>query len=137
MPGVMDPNVIDILMELEGQFAAVMVEERRWGEDPDQLVQLGEKFNAYVNFIVDGSFVAHVPEAKGRAVGIRLVCAQEPTPQVIDFLNFVHAKLSEHGVPLVVRVDEALQIVADIDRLASGAPVAVSAFERPSSDAAD
>lgn len=137
LPGVIDPNVIDILIEQDGGFAAVMVEARRWGDDPDQLVQLGQKFNTYVNFIVDGSFAAQVPESAGKDVKIQLVCAERPTPHVVEFLNIINSKLSEHDVSLVVQVDESLQIVTDLDRLSSDGSVSMSAFERSNADDAD
>ena len=103
-----DPTMVDLMTEQDGEFAAVMVEERPLGSDANQLAQLGEKFNAYVNFIVDGSFAAQVPAAAGRRIGIRFVCRDPLTAEVAAFLDYIARRLANHDVPLTVEVADYL-----------------------------
>ena len=57
--GVHNPRVVDLihLDEATGEVVLLMLEERPWGSDPEQLRQLEAKFNAYLEYVLGGHMV--------------------------------------------------------------------------------
>lgn len=109
MPGVADVNVIDLLaQDGDGRYLAVMVEERAWGSDPNQSVQLREKFNSYATFITDGQYTTQVPESAGERVTIQLRCPEPPTGEFEAMLDFVTTRLDDIGIGVEIKVVDYL-----------------------------
>jgi len=80
MIGIADTNTVDLVaQEVDGTYLLVMVEERSWGSDLDQVAQLQEKINTYAGYVLDGSLTREYPESVGGSVRIRLDCAEVPT----------------------------------------------------------
>lgn len=72
----------------------VMFESRPWGNSDLQLLQLQEKFNAYVSFLLDGEMNDAHPELAGKNARIELRCAEMPTGRALDLLNAIHDQLA-------------------------------------------
>jgi len=109
VPGVADVNVIDLLaQDGDGRYLAVMVEERAWGSDPNQSVQLREKFNSYATFIADGQYSTRVPESAGERVTIQLRCPEPPTGEFAAMLDFVTTRLDDIGIGVEIKVVDYL-----------------------------
>ena len=78
--GVVNSRVID-LITLDASANRVvlqMVEDRPFGTEPEQLAQLEEKFNNYVDYILDGWLVRQYPQYKDLPVAIELLTATAP-----------------------------------------------------------
>ncbi len=67
--GVHNPRVVDLVrLDAErDEVVLLMLEERAWGTAPEQLQQLGEKFNSYLSYVLDGHMVKQYPSTRASA----------------------------------------------------------------------
>ena len=81
--GVHNPHVIDLIsLDAEAnEVVLLMLEERPWGMVDNQLEQLDNKYNAYVNYVLDGHLAKQYSQYADKAVRIQLDCASPPGPQ--------------------------------------------------------
>ena len=99
MAGVADTEVVDLVaQDGDGRYLAVMIEDRPWGSDPEQIGQLREKFNSYYTFIALGGFVEQVPEAAGHPITIQLRCSATPEGEFAALLAEASRLLAAHGI---------------------------------------
>lgn len=99
MAGIADTNTIDVVaQDAEGQYVIAMVEDRPWGTDPGQPMQLREKINTYAGFILDGSLVRHYPETTHRPVLIQLDCVQQPTDDIATIVDHARGQLEKLNI---------------------------------------
>ena len=69
------------LISLDSQSDEVvllMLEERAWGSEPEQMRELEAKFNSYLSYVLDGHMVKQYPEYEGKRVRFTLDCATRP-----------------------------------------------------------
>ena len=105
MAGIADPSTIDVVaQDADGHYLVVMVEDRPWGADAAQPVQLRDKINAYTGFILDGELSRHYPETAGQPVCIQLDCVQHPSGAIATILDHARAQLDELGIGLRINV---------------------------------
>ena len=78
--GVHNPRVVDLIrLDTErDEVVLLMLEERPWGTEPEQLRQLEAKFNSYLAYVLDGHMVKQYPQYAGKRVCVRLDCASPP-----------------------------------------------------------
>ena len=104
--GVANPAVIDLfaLDSRTDQVLLVMKEQRPWDGSDEQLLQVQEKFNAYVSFLLDGEMVAEHPELAGKRARIELHCVTVPDERGLELLGNIHDHLAlqEIGMEVVV-----------------------------------
>ena len=81
--GVHNPHVIDLIsLDAEAnEVVLLMLEERPWGMVDNQLEQLDNKYNGYVNYVLDGHLAKQYSQYADKAVRIQLDCASPPGPQ--------------------------------------------------------
>jgi hypothetical protein len=105
-PGVENPKLLDLItVDAEsGKVVLVMYERRPWGANPRQLQQIEEKINRYMAYALDGFLVEHHPEHQGKAVQIRLECAEDPQGEAAAFVAAARYAMEQHGLELVVKV---------------------------------
>jgi|SRR3990172_589452 len=100
-----DPNVIDfVARDPSGDVVLVMVEGREWNSSDDRLLELQEKINRYVAFVLDGQMLEQYPELAGKPVRLELRCVAAPDSKTADFLALVHEKLTSEGLGLDVKL---------------------------------
>ncbi len=87
----------------------VMNEPEPWDGSDQRLVQLQERFNAYVSFLLDGEFAEWDPELARKRARIEVRCADVPDARALDLLGQIHDQLAhqEIKVEVIVRNDEA------------------------------
>lgn len=105
-PGVENPNIVD-LIEVDptsGQVVLVMIERREWDNDPQQFIQIEEKINRYMGYVLDGHLTTHYPQYEGKPVKIRLNCPQEPYGKAVTFVTAAEQAIRAHGLDFVVNV---------------------------------
>lgn len=104
--GVFNPRVVDLvsLDEERGEVVLLMLEERPWDSDPEQLRQLEDKFNAYLGYVMDGHMFAQYPQYEGKDVCFRLDCAEAPRGDVERMLRAMQNFASGEGIRFVVQV---------------------------------
>ncbi len=81
-----------------------MVERRVWDHSDLQLFQLQEKFNAYVSFALDGELSETYPALCGKALRLRLECAEAPNETVRTLLVMIREQIAFQGIDVEVVV---------------------------------
>lgn len=105
MAGIADTSTIDVVVQDgDGHYLLVMVEDRPWGADPAQPVQLRDKINAYTGFVVDGELSRHYPETIDQSVYIQLDCVQHPSADIATILDHARGQLGKLGIGFRVNV---------------------------------
>ena len=87
--GVHNPRVVDLIRfdSETDRVVLLMLEERAWDSDPDQLRDLEAKFNSYLSYVLDGHLVRQYPQYEGKLVRFELDCATEPGPREQAMFN--------------------------------------------------
>ena len=104
--GVENAKVIDLIGvdPASGKVVLTMIERRPWGASPQQFQQIEEKINRYMGYVLDGFLADHYPQYEGKAVQLRLECAEEPHGDAVLFVQAARQAASDHGLELVVAV---------------------------------
>jgi hypothetical protein len=105
-PGVQNAKVVD-LITLDAAADTVvlaMFESRAWGSSPEQFRQIEEKINRYMGYVLDGFLAEQHPQYEGKAVQIRLECAEEPHGDAVLFVHAASRAAADHGLELVAVV---------------------------------
>ena len=104
--GVHNPRVIDLITpDVEsGEIVLVMLEERPWQSEPDQMRQLEAKFNAYLEYALGGHLVQQYPEYEGRPVRFQLECAENPRPADGAFFTAMSNFAAAENIRFVIAV---------------------------------
>jgi hypothetical protein len=105
-PGVENSKVVDLISvdETSGKVILTMIERRPWGASDNQFQQIEEKINRYMGYALDGFLADHYPQYEGKAVQIRLECAEEPRGEAILFVAAAARAATDHGLEFVVSV---------------------------------
>lgn len=104
--GVHNPRVVDLVTEdpATGEIVLVMLEERPWGSDPEQLRQLEAKFNAYLEYVLGGHMAKQYPAYADRPVRFQLDCLENPRSEDRPFFNAMSNFAAGESIRLVVSV---------------------------------
>lgn len=104
--GVFNPRVIDLITldEAADEVVLVMLEERPWGSEPEQLRQLEAKFNAYLSYVLGGYLVQQYPVYADRGVRFQLDCVENPRAADAAFFTAMSNFAAGEGIRMVVRV---------------------------------
>ena len=105
-PSVENPAIVDLIQvdPASGQVVLVMIERREWDGGPQQFLQIEEKINRYMGYVLDGHLVSQYPQYTGKAVQIRLNCAQAPLGEAVTFVTAAEQAVRAHGLEFVVNV---------------------------------
>jgi hypothetical protein len=106
--GIANPAVIDLfgIDGKTGEIVLAMNEPREWDGSDERLLELQEKFNAYVSFLLDGEMVAEHPELAGKPSRIELHCAHMPDERALGLLNMIHDQIALQEIKMEVIVTE-------------------------------
>ena len=104
--GVFNPRVVDLITldEAADEVVLVMLEERPWGTDPEQLRQLEAKFNAYLSYVLGGYLVRQYPMYADRGVRFQLDCVENPRSADGAFFTAMSNFAAGEGIRWVTRV---------------------------------
>jgi hypothetical protein len=99
-------SVIDVIAHdpKTGQVVLVMNEPNDWDGSDEQLLDLQERFNAYVSFVLDGEMAEAHPELAGKPTRIELRCLHMPDARVLELLGHIHDQLAFQEIKLEVVV---------------------------------
>jgi hypothetical protein len=106
--GVHNPRVIDLITPdaASGEVVLVMLEERPWQSDPEQLRQLEAKFNAYLEYALGGHLAKQYPEYASRPVRFQLECAENPRSADSAFFTAMANFAAAESIRFVVAVKQ-------------------------------
>lgn len=104
--GVNNPDVIDLVTHdpATDEIVVIMIEDRTWSVDPEQVDQLLRKINTYLHFIEDGDLVEHFPQAAGKPVRMQLDCNEAPTGEAEQLIEEAQQLLLSRGITFAVNV---------------------------------
>lgn len=107
--GVEHADVIDLFGfdQKADEVLLAMNEPRPWDGSDMRLLELQEKFNAYVSFLLDGEMADAHPELAGKRARIELRCAQMPDDRAVALLGAIHDQLALQEIRMEVLVAEA------------------------------
>ena len=99
-------SVIDVIAldPKTGQVVLVMNEPNEWDGSDEQLLDLQERFNAYVSFVLDGEMAEAHPELADKPTRIELRCAHIPDTRALELLGHIHDQLAFQEIKLEVVV---------------------------------
>ncbi len=102
-------GVIDMVAHDPKTDEAVLVmnEPGPWDGSDQRLVQLQERFNAYVSFLLDGEFAEWDPELARKRARIEVRCADVPDARALDLLGQIHDQLAHQEIEVKVVVKPA------------------------------
>jgi hypothetical protein len=111
-PGSERPNsedrvgVIDMIAHDPKTDEAVLVmnEPGLWDGTEQRLLELQERFNAYVSFLLDGEFAEWDPKLAQKRVRIEMRCAYVPDTRAFDLLGRIHDQLAHQEIKVEVVV---------------------------------
>ena len=101
-------GVIDMIAHDPKTDEAVLVmnEPDPWNDSDDRLLELEERFNAYVSFLLDGEFAEWHPELAQKRARIDVRCAHMPAARAIDLLAQIRDQLAHQEIDVQVIVRE-------------------------------
>jgi len=115
-------GVIDLIAHDPKTDEAVLVmnEPGPWDGSGQRLLELQERFNAYVSFLLDGEFAEWDPKLAQKRARIEVRCAHLPDARAIDLLGNIHDQLAhqEINVEVVVKLANANPALIDWGQLA-------------------
>jgi len=94
--GVKNPKIVDLIYKDEAASFVVlqMIEDRAWDGSKEQLEELGEKFNNYIDYVLDGWFIKQYPQHAAQKVCLELIYSEEPSADILARLSDL-ARFSE------------------------------------------
>jgi len=101
-------GVIDMIAHDPKTDEAVLVmnELEPCDDSDERLLQLQERFNAYVSFLLDGEFAEWNPKLARKRVRIEVRCAHMPNTRAIELLGQIRDQLAHQEIDVQVVVKE-------------------------------
>ncbi len=95
---VFDTHVIDIIGtdKTTGECILTITDHLSW-DDPNHLITLQDKLNAYLAFIESGEILKKYPESGRQEIRIQLVTKYEPNDSARNFLARVQSTIQSAG----------------------------------------
>ena len=102
-------GVIDMIAHDPKTDEAVLImnEPAAWDGSDERLLELQERFNAYVSFLLDGEFAEWDPKLAQKRARIEVRCAHLPDARAIDLLGNIHDQLAHQEIKVEVVVKES------------------------------
>jgi hypothetical protein len=103
-------GVIDMIAHDPKTDEAVLVmnEPEPWNGSDERLLELQERFNAYVSFLLDGEFAEWDPKLAQKRARIEVRCSHVPDAKALDLLGSIHDQLAHQEIKMEVVVKEKL-----------------------------
>jgi hypothetical protein len=101
-------GVIDMIAHDPKTDEAVLVmnELEPWNGSDERLLELQERFNAYVSFLLDGELAEWDSTLAQKRARIEVRCAHLPDARVLDLLSNIHDQLAHQEIKVQVVVKE-------------------------------
>ena len=101
-------GVIDMIAHDPKTDEAVLVmnEPEPWDGSEQRLLELQERFNAYLSFLLDGEFAEWDPKLAQKRARIEVRCEHIPDTRALDLLGKIHDQLAHQEIKVEVVVKE-------------------------------
>jgi hypothetical protein len=110
MNGLENPGVLDAFAHdtREDKLVLAMYETRFWQGEDRQLLQLQEKLNAYLSFVLDGEMADAFPQLVGKPLEIQLRTVYEPDARAWDLIRRIREQLGFQRIKFdVIQISDA------------------------------
>lgn len=110
MNGLENPGVLDAFAHdtREDKLVLAMYETRPWQGEDRQLMQLQEKLNAYLSFVLDGEMADAFPQLAAKPLEIQLRTINEPDPRAWDLIRRIREQLGFQQIKFeVIQISDA------------------------------
>jgi hypothetical protein len=110
MNGLENPGVLDAFAHdtREDKLVLAMYETRFWQGEDRQLLQLQEKLNAYLSFVLDGEMADAFPQLVGKPLEIQLRTVHEPDARAWDLIRRIREQLGFQRIKFdVIQISDA------------------------------
>ena len=110
MNGLENPGVLDAFAHdtREDKLVLAMYETRPWLGEDRQLLQLQEKLNAYLSFVLDGELADAFPQLVGKPQEIQLRTIHEPEERAWELIGRIREQLGFQQIKFdVVQITDA------------------------------
>ena len=110
MNGLENPGVLDAFAHdtREDKLVLAMYESRFWQGEDRQLLQLQEKLNAYLSFVLDGEMADAFPQFVDKPLEIQLRTLHEPDPRAWDLIRRMREQLGFQQIKFeVIQISDA------------------------------
>jgi len=104
--------VIDMIAHDPKTDEAVLImnEPAAWDGSDERLLELQERFNAYVSFLLDGEFAEWDQKLAQKRARIEVRCTHLPDARAIDLLGQIHDQLAHQEIKMEVVVKDRIRI---------------------------
>ena len=101
-------GIIDMIAHDPKADAAVLVmnEPEPWVGTDERLLELQERFNAYVSFLLDGEFAEWDPKLAQKRARIEVRCAHMPDSRTVELLSQIRDQLAHQEIDVQVIVKQ-------------------------------
>ncbi len=95
-----DPSIIDYLArdETRNKLVLIISEDRPWQDTRTMHRQLKAKIDSYYGYIMDPAFAKEYPGTRPSDVVITLFCKNQPTPESLQFFQYVQQTLAQDQI---------------------------------------
>ncbi len=110
MNGLENPGVLDAFAHdtREDKLVLAMYETRPWQGEDRQLLQLQEKLNAYLSFVLDGELADAFPQLVGKPLEIQLRTVHEPEERGWELIGRIREQLGFQQIKFdVIQITDA------------------------------
>ncbi len=110
MSGLENPGVLDAFAHdtREDKLVLAMYETRPWQGEERQLLQLQEKLNAYLSFVLDGELADAFPQLAGKPLEIQLRTIHEPGERAWELISRIREQLGFQQIKFdVIQITDA------------------------------
>lgn len=106
--GVHNPRVIDLIaFDQSADVVRIhLIEFRPWEETRSRFEQLQDKFNNYLDYVLDGYLVEQYPQYRNKKVNFVLECSSEPSRQFAELIEAMRRFAKNAGFELEVLLNE-------------------------------
>lgn len=96
---IQNKNKIDYLGIREGRLSLGIADALSWdsSEFEEHVTRIQEKIELYLDSIESGSIFEERPDYRGLPVEIELIGEHEPSPEALDFFEYLRSELSQSG----------------------------------------
>jgi len=95
--GVHNPRMLDLVqLNLTQESVELhIIEFRRWSDSFQE--ELEEKFNNYLDYVLDGHLIAQYPSYQGKPITLVIQYTEEPTTAIVELFAVIERYLNSIG----------------------------------------
>jgi hypothetical protein len=100
------PEKIDLITfdQATSEYVLIVSATETWEDSDEEQVQLLQKINNYMTFVIDGQLSLHYPQTKGKAIRIQIDSATTIPPNINKLLTQAQKLLLQHDIKLCVNL---------------------------------